>query len=437
MQLMKAKIVFIPLTIVLTSFFYFPFYFTFFPSANTKMVLAACGLFLLFVQLGGNRGAVISKDFFVVSLFALGVSFASLLTMVLNNSIDNAYLSYIVSMWVWVGAAYFVVNVIKAIHGNVSVELICFYMIAVGVLQCLIAIAIDRYAPVKSFVDSFLAGEGYMGKAFEGRLYGIGCALDVAGGRFAVLLVMIAFLLPKMFERKNSYYYVLPLLLAFGIIAVIGNMIGRTATVGLILAIASWGYMIIGKGITNKEKKLLIRWVLGLMGIAIIISVFLYNTSDYWYKYFRFGFEGFFSLVEKGRWEVQSNEMLKEGLIFPTNLWTWIIGDGYMAAMQNDPYYQGDLFYGYYMGTDAGYSRFLFYFGLIGLTAFIAFMFKVCRICMKHTVYYQYMFLALFLLNLAIWIKVSTDIFLAFAPFLCISREEDENYLKNITFEKD
>ena len=36
------------------------------------------------------------------------------------------------------------------------------------------------------------------------------------------------------------------------------------------------------------------------------------------------------------------------------------------------------------------------------------------------------MFIAMLLLNLAIWIKVSTDIFLAFAPFLCLSIQDSK-----------
>lgn len=420
----------IPFGLIFTSFFYFPFYFTFFPEANTKMIVALMGLIWLLVRMGNSGNRMINKDFFIISLYALGVSFASYLSMTLNNSIDGAYLSYLVTMWVWVGAAYFVVNFIRTIHGKVSVELICFYMIAVGALQCLLAISMDMYAPLKDFVDSFLAGEGFMGKAVKGRLYGIGCALDVAGGRFAVLLVMIAFLLPNMFYKKNAYQYVIPLLIAFGIIAVIGNMIGRTTTVGMLLAIAYWVYILImNKAVTGKEREAMLHWIVGGIFVMMIILVSLYNASDFWQKYFRFGFEGFFSLVEQGTWHVQSNEMLKEGLIFPDNIRTWIIGDGYMGDMESDPYYQGELWYGFYMGTDAGYSRFLFYFGLIGLGAFIAFLFKVCRVCMKYSVRYQYMFLAIFLLNLAIWIKVSTDIFLAFAPFLCLAVEgvrEDE-----------
>lgn len=412
----------IPFGLIFTSFFYFPFYFTFFPEANTKMIVALMGLVWLLVRMGNSGHRMISKDFFIVSLYALGVSFSSYLSMTVNDSIDGAYLSYLVTMWVWTGAAYFVANFIKTVHGKVSVELVCFYMIAVGALQCLLAISIAMFVPLKDFVDSFLAGEGFMGKAVEGRLYGIGCALDVAGGRFAVLLVMIAFLLPNMFSKMNSYVYVIPLLAAFGIIAIIGNMIGRTTTVGLILALFYWTYILFAKqGIKGQERTQMIRWLIGGAFVVIFVSIYLYHVSDFWHEYFHFGFEGFFSLVERGRWVVQSNELLKEGLIFPDNFRTWIIGDGYMGSMESDPYYQGEFWYGFYKGTDAGYSRFLFYFGLIGLGAFILFLFKVCRVCMKCSVRYQYMFLTIFLLNMAIWVKVSTDIFLAFAPFLCLA----------------
>ena len=408
------------IAIVCTSFFYFPFPLFFLLSVNTKMVLAAMGLLLLIVQLGMNGHRSINKDFFIISLLALGVSFASWLTMVLNDSMDDAYLSYLVSMWVWTGAAYFVVSFIKAVHGKVSVELVCFYMIAVGTLQCLLAISLDMYAPLKEFVNWILAGD----YPDNGRLYGLGCAYDVAGGRFAVLLVMIAFLLPKAFSKENPYRYVMPLLAAFGIIVMIGNMIGRTTTVGLILALLYWGYILLtGKGMAGRERTLMIRWIVVLGLVFAVTFTVLYHTNAFWYKHIRFGFEGFFSLVEKGTWEVHSNEMLKEGLIFPDNFRTWIIGDGYMGAMEEDPYYIGPLWYGFYKGTDAGYSRFLFYFGLIGLLTFMAFIAKVCQICTKHFPSYGYMFIMMLLLNYMIWIKVSTDIFLAFAPFLCLASQ--------------
>lgn len=419
---MKAKVLFVPIVIVFTSFFLFPFYFTFLPGINTKMILAALGLGILLVRLGANGHGTISKDFLWVSICALGVSAASFLSMTLNNTSDGAYLSYVVTLWVWVGAAYCVTQMIKALHGKINAEIICFYMITVGVLQCLLAIAIDSVPAIKGFVDSFLAGEGFMGKAVKGRLYGIGCALDVAGGRFAVLLVMIAFLLPRMFGKENGNRNIVMLLTAFGIISVLGNMIGRTTSVGMVIGVAYILLAMFSKRIItdSEDRRKYTRLILTAMCVTIFISMVMYNASDYWYKYFRFGFEGFFSLAEKGSWNVQSNNMLKEGLIFPDNLRCWIIGDGWMGSMSEDPFYIGELWYGFYKGTDAGYSRFLFYFGLTGMIAFIIFLAKVSQVCGKYSPDFRLMFWTIFLLNLIIWCKVSTDIFLVFAPFLCL-----------------
>lgn len=412
---------------VLCSFFYFPFSFSFFPSVNTKMLLALGGLFWLLFKYSIYKQGQIEKSFFIVTLFATGVSFSAFLTMVLNNTLDTSYISYVVSMWVWWGAAYFVINLIKVVHGKISVELVCFYLIAVGVFQCLMAIAIDSFPQIKNIVNSFLYGKGYMGKV-EGRLYGIGCALDVGGGRLSIVLLIIAYLLPQMVVRKR-YFLTIILLIALLMISCIGNMIGRTAVIGLFFAAAYWLYTIfINDSIYNGRKSTFVQFILGGILIGVISSIFLYNINDYWKQLYRFGFEGFFSLVEVGRWEVHSNEMLKEGLIFPDNFKTWIIGDGYMGSPNNDPNYIGPESWGFYMNTDAGYSRFLFYFGIIGLGAFMTFMAKVCQVCMGRFGNYKLLFLMILLTNYIIWIKVSTDIFLAFAPFLCISYDENKEY---------
>ena len=61
-------------------------------------------------------------------------------------------------------------------------------------------------------------------------------------------------------------------------------------------------------------------------------------------KNFRFGFEGFVSLIEKGRWEVDSNETLKSMFVWPDNPKTWTIGDGYFSNPVNtDFYYTGSI----------------------------------------------------------------------------------------------
>lgn len=421
------KIIQVLLTLVFTSFFFFPFYFTFLPTVNTKMMMAALGGFLLLVKLARSGSAQIDKGIFSVSLWAILVSLASLISMVLNNTPDDSYLGYVVSMWVWLAAAYFVVSAIKFTHGSVTIERVCVYLITVGVLQCFLAIAVDTIPVVKTFIDSILAGEGFMGKN-ETRLYGLGCALDVAGTRFSALLVMIAFLLPKAAQKEKSGLYMTLLLVAFCVLVGIGSIIGRTTVVGAVLALLYMFYTFLLKNnIPDDIRKKLMRWVVGGMFVGIVVAVGLYNFSPQWQKYFQFGFEGFFSLAETGRWEVHSNSQLAAQFLLPDNAWTWIIGDGYIASTTIDPYYIGKAWTGFYKGTDVGYSRFLFYFGLIGLVTFSLFFVKVCQVCANRIKEYKYMFVIFLLINFIVWFKVSTDIFVVFAPFLCLSALKDED----------
>lgn len=427
-----VKYLMIFLTGWVTTLFFFPFYPTFLPSVNTKMMMAACGLTVLGYNLSSKSSGKIDRDFFVLSLYAMGVSLASFLTMVINGTPDDSYLGYFVSMWVWLGAAYFMVNMIKFTHGKANFELVCYYLIAAGVCQCILAEAMDHIPVVKNLVDSVLEGTGFMGKNTD-RLYGLGCALDVAGSRFAILLIIIAFLLPK--ESTNTSYIKKTslLLCSFGIIAFVGNSIGRTTVVGMVISVAFLALMIMGYGQirsstrrTLKVASLVFLFTIGTIGTA------LYNADAKWQKSIEFGFEGFFSLARTGHWEVHSNEMLKGGYVFPDNLKAWIIGDGYMAPTTNDPYYVGKTYIGFYKDTDVGYSRFIFYFGIIGLTVFSAFMFVTAKICMSRFKNYKMLFALMLLVNFIVWLKVSTDIFLCFAPFLVLTDSEEDDDIDSV-----
>ena len=82
------------------------------------------------------------------------------------------------------------------------------------------------------------------------------------------------------------------------------------------------------------------------------------------------------------------------------------------------------------MGTDIGYLRFIFYFGLIGLVTFISYFVKVARTCALRFPKYTTMFMLVLSINMIVWLKVSSDIFLVFALFLCISKEDNDAYEK-------
>lgn len=418
------------LMVVLTSCYYFPFEFQFLPGANTKMILAALSLPVIAMQMARKNIVGVRKDFMQLLVWALLMSLVCLFSVTFNGTNDHSYTSYIISMLVWMGGAYFVLCCIRLLHGYITLRLICNYVIAVCVGQCFVAYVIDLYPAFDNFVNSFIAGQAYMGNV-DSRMHGIGCALDVAGLRFSSALVMIAYLVvhTKTKQKKFIPWYIV----AFLIISVIGSMIGRSTLVGILLAIAYWFVVMIfyNEEWLAKNKRLLWTWFVGILMVTIPVVVYLYNTNGAFYNNLRFGFEGFFSLLEKGEWDVNSNNILKNMLVFPDNFKTWIIGDGYILNPSGrDPYYVGEFYGGFYKNTDIGYIRFIFYCGVIGLMTFIIYFIKVTQVCIDRFKAYRAMFVLLLLVNFIGWLKVSTDIFLVFAMFLCVDleniSEEDE-----------
>ena len=424
-----AKFLAVIFTTIITSFYFFPFEFTFLPGVNTKMAMAVVGILISAYRLCVKRDTVIPKNVFIVSLLAGIVSLIGLVSITYNNTVDYAYASYLISMWVWLSAALVICTLIESVHGKLSVPLICHYLIAVSVTQCILALLIDFNPAVKNVVDTYISQDQEFLNRVE-RIYGIGAWLDVAGSRFSACLIMIAYLVYQAKEKlttKQIWAY----FIAYAVLVVVGNMMARTTSVGI--AVSIFFYLVIIKpwntSLSQSSLKLLKNFLLLLMVVIPIVYV-LYTTNDQFYKLFRFAFEAFFNYVEKGEFETSSTNRLQTMYVFPETLKTWIIGDGYFSKPDTDPYYFGKLEGGYYMGTDVGYLRFIFFFGVPGLIAFASFIIYSAQTVMGKLPNYKTMFALLLLSNFIIWLKVATDLFLIFALFICVANlrmDEEEN----------
>ena len=428
-----GKLFSIILTGIIVSFYFFPFEFVFLPGVNTKMALAGMGLLVLGLQLAKQGGAVIRKDLMFLSLVAAVVSLIGLASVTYNNTIDYTYVTYIISMWVWLSGAYVAVSCIRWVHGQVSVKLVCDYLVGICVAQCLLALLIDFYYPFKALVDSMVQGFDFVDiSTMESaeRLYGIGAGLDVAGTRFAVVLLMIAYWVLRCEKRSSQVLYIL----AFMIIAVVGNMIGRTTTLGVVLSIFYWIYASEIYRFHWDKKNLAFWRTFVLIALAFVpVVVYLYLSVPEMYNNIRFAFEGFFSLVEQGKWSTNSNDILKRMFVLPETWRTWIIGDGYFDnPYALDPNYVGPRWGGFYKATDIGYLRFIFYFGLIGMLTFCYFFYRVGKNCMDRFSNHRMLFLMILTVHFIVWCKVSTDLYVVFALFLVIGTDENEEYEKRM-----
>ena len=431
------KLIKILLAGVAVSCYFFPFEFTFLPGVNTKMAMAGVGLVLYALDLAKGRVGQINKSGFQISVIAALVSLCGLTAVIYNNTNDYTYATYIVSMFVWLGGAYTAIKIVKWLHGYVSVELICNYLIGVCVGQCVLALMIDFIPVFKALVDRFIVGFDFVNTdrlTKAGRLYGIGAALDVAGTRFSVTLVIIAMMLRDL-SGSRYYKYMWVYFAAFFFIAVVGNMMARTTIVGVVLAIICVFIPQHLMGIaSNYQSGRVLKYLLVTLCVALPVVIYFYSANEQFQDNIRFAFEGFFSLAEKGQWETNSNNILKNMIVFPDNAKTWLIGDGYIEnPTYRDPYYVGPSHGGYYMNTDIGYLRFLFYFGIIGLTTFIIYFFKVAKTCVERFPKYAAMFWFVLAINMIVWLKVSTDIFVVFALFLCIPQEDYDAYENSLS----
>ena len=392
------------------------------PGVNTKLFMAVMGLVYLLFNPKNLVVDFINKNIIALSLWASVFSLICFASVILNGTSDFTYATYVVSMFVWLFAAFLLINLIQSVHGYVSIQLLTNYVVSVSVIQCLCTLLLEYNVNFLDFVKNHQFGLTLLYEC-EDRLQGIAAAIDPAGIRFAAILVMLGYVAVNHTNWNRIIW--IAYLLAFIFITIIGNMISRTTVVGTLLAIVYWGgIMIFGKSDQKKETATIFKYLIVLLIASLSIVIFYYNTDLDFRENLRFGFEGFFSLVEKGTWEVYSNDILKSMIKFPESFKTWIIGDGYIDNPTNgsDPYYVGEHYKGYYMNVDIGYLRFIFYCGIIGLFTFTGFFLYVVKCSIDRLSKNKMLPILLLLLNFIIWFKVSTDVFQFFALLLCLPK---------------
>ena len=395
--------------VLATSFFLFPFSFPFLPEAlNTKIIVAAFGLLALAFNSVRQRSFSFSEPTLFATLLAGIFSVWCLFSVTINNTYDTIYADYIVSFATWMAGAYGVYSLLQWEYEKVDLEILTRYLTLVGVFQCVSAVLIDNISFVERLVDHIMYQPGDFYKVNH-RMYGLGAALDPAGVRFSVILIMIAHQFSTNPNVRAIRLYQATDLGAFAIIVVIGAVISRTTLVGAGMGLA---YIVIslfrmrkGGFITTSMVRMFF-WFFIVMIVIVGTSIYFYRTSDTFQSYLRFGFEAFFNWVETGEFRTNSTDILESMWVWPDNLETWLIGRGTFGVFDND--------------TDIGYCNFTLYCGLIGLIIFSVFFIYCHTVQIRKFRHFELAAWMLVALTFIVWIKVATDIFFIDALLFCV-----------------
>lgn len=408
------KIILYVLGILIVDLALFPVELAALPGINMKMLLAAVGVACFGYNCVKNRSIEISRTLFGLMIISGLMSLTAYASTTINNTTDYVLATYTVSMLVWFFSAYAACLVVKDIHGKIDLSTIGLYMVGVCALQCILALIIDNSPAFAQFVDSHFYSEYIKTDELRmmHRIYGIGAALDIAGIRFAGVLIILSEIILDFQKDEKNKKYVIWLWILFSFIFVIGNMIARTTIIGGSIGLANYLFRSMGKQMTVRKETLFFPIILAT---AVMVFAYISRNNSMFYQHLRFGFEGFFNLVENGEWSTHSTDILQTMYRWPSSLKTWIIGDGLMEIDGH-----------FYMFTDVGYIRFIYYFGTIGLSFFILLYVFALMEGVKMSREHAIMFGLLFCLNMIVWFKVATDTFILFA-FLLNSCELRKN----------
>lgn len=350
---------------------------------------------------------------FYVKLLAIPIciGLAAIVSLAVNGTSDIAFVIYPVQIVYLLLLSYLIFYIQKRLLGKTDMVTVIDLIIAVLLVQSLITVAMFLFAPINDFLFQ-LQGidlrskviQMYVGK----RLIGLGCFYFVGGiiYGFGLMLVVLRLLLKERVSRVESIVYVL----IYCILFVVGICIARTCLVGAGLSVLLLCVNTLGRRQQRRVWNVLKKFFI-LIGILTVGLVSLYNMSpsfrDKYGAIIDFGFEMFFTFFEQGELSTASTESLKTLYVWPEKIDTYLIGDGRFTDGES-----------YYMHTDVGYIRLIYYFGIGGLFLLMLQQFY-CTGVLRRLSGNRYvrsfswlLFLYALLLNLKGYIDFSTFVFI-------------------------
>lgn len=401
---------------VLITCSYYSFELAALPSGpNTKMIVAVMGLvwFAYDNLLRRSRRGVQLPQVMVVGLLFAGLySIINILAIEVNGTDDYTYANYITTFLVWVFSVYPAIALMRITHGSVTLPILTHYLVAITLFQCATGLIMDNSPAFDEFNSKIVLWE----RDFFDRIERIRCfstSLDLAGVRFALVLILIMALLTTDDSVRTNKGAALYLLFSFFVITGIGNMVARTTFTGTAVGLL----LVCLQGVTNFGRRAqgggyLIWWFIIFSILMTAIGVYLYNTDEYYHGLLRFAFEGFFNLVENGEFTTGSTEVLETMWVWPSDTKTWIIGSGIYGSWA--------------YGTDIGYCRLILYSGLAGFVVFaMSFVYYAYYFARRYP-RYVWLFVGYLAMTFIVWMKVSTDILMIYAFFFWFTAEESD-----------
>jgi hypothetical protein len=314
-----------------------------------------------------NGNIYIKKNILMLLVLIASVGGMALLTNLINNTDEKVFLRYPISFISVIFSSYFLLKLFKYVYKeNLSYLVISRYFINVVLIQVLIAASMFFIPSIADFFNSIQNvsdfNEERLQMLGELRIIGFGSLFFASGvvNGFGLMLIPIVL---KTSNKKGVivFYYALVFLIIFAI----GMMMARTTIIG---AAISFVLLLLPTSFNKLTfSKIIFKFIKNVILVPFLFVIIILSLSDELKDKIttlsNFGFEMFINYIDGKGLSSSSQDELKDMYIWPKTLKTYFIGDGYFVDPDDSD--------SYYMGSDVGYIRMIYYFGVVGLFFFL------------------------------------------------------------------
>ncbi len=338
--------------------------FIFLPSILRTRVLIGCIGLIFFI----NQTKVIPKSLNQIFLLCITSILLIALTTIINNNFDPRFIGNTIQNILYLFGAYYIAIRVKLnrLYILKLIVLSIFIHNFLALLMFLNPSLLEIITSIQSTGDKFEYALGNVVK-FGTRFIGIGAGTFFSGGIISSIgMLASVYIIDNL--KKNKLLWIL----VYIFICITGIYIARIAFLGILL---SFVYLVISYILKKKYSNLPRIFIYTTVFSTIAFSILLTNLDNLMASNsFRHSFEVFINLFSSGELTTNSTEGVKAMLIFPSNLKSILIGDGQF-------YYDNGSFY---MHTDIGYSRLVYYYGVLGIVIYFSIHLYILRYNLKR-----------------------------------------------------
>lgn len=410
------------LALAMLFFYIYPILFIGMP-VTTRLLYSLIAIFLALYSVVCKR-ATLAREYLPVLSILLLIFALSCLSIFINDTSDFEFIKYPVSIIAILLSAYALVRIFSMMDIPCDFNYIAKLFIGVVFAQSVIAVlmfVIPSFYDLMTSVQAISIDETEkMSSLSDTRIIGFGSRYFGAGIIHGLALIILAYLI-RVGEYDSS---ILKASIVFLIIFAVGIGMARTTFIGFGISIL---VLLPFSGLSKLNRTLVKHNIMLLLSVSSLILLAFMSTYVFFpmiissvTPLFNFALEMFLNYFDSGSLITASTAELSTMYVWPNNIYTYFIGDGLYSADNGL----------YYMGTDVGYLRLIFYFGILGVVFFFALQSTMLWVAVRKIKCKGILFLCLLSYVLILNFKGFADLASILALFFTIDILTKNNNIK-------